>query len=132
MGERVLAYWNAANEKQLQRIIDEMRSAWHSQDAERLFELDTKFHRLLYAIADHSILLEIASGLRARMDRFLYEANVVYRRKEELGKTILSHTKLLESLKSRDLEAVRCTIEEHINAAKERILLNGLRDAKKG
>ena len=38
-------------------------------------ELDVRFHETLWQLADHELLLEVAGGLRGRIERFLRAAN---------------------------------------------------------
>ena len=72
--ERVVARWKPEHEAQLRQLIQEMSHAASEGAFQQLYELDIQFHNTLWQIADHSILLEVVSGLRSRISRFLYEA----------------------------------------------------------
>ena len=79
------------------------------------------FHRTLWEIADHAILIEVVSGLRARFSRFLYEAASALSQ-EQAHRHVDSHDELIDILKSGDVMAAQAEITRHILAAKERVL----------
>jgi DNA-binding GntR family transcriptional regulator len=119
--ERVMAYWQPHHEAQLRYVVQEMQQAASREDHHRVFELDTQFHHTLWQIADHDILLEVVSGLRSRIIRFLYEATVALP-PSELEVHVAGHRELIETLKSGDVTVAKHAITEHILGAKDRIL----------
>ena len=86
-----------------------------------MFELDAQFHEILWEIADHRILLEVVSGLRSRISRFLYEATLALP-PTELNTHVAGHEDIIELLKGSDVVAAKETITNHIFGAKDRIL----------
>ena len=86
-----------------------------------IYEQDYAFHRALWEIADHSILIELVASLRARLSRFLYEAASALSQ-EHASRHVDSHDELINILKSGNVAAARAEITQHILAAKERIL----------
>jgi DNA-binding GntR family transcriptional regulator len=119
--ERVVERWQPKHETQLRRIVKRMRRAAAQRDMRQVYELDYDFHRTLWEIADHELLLEVISGLRARISRFLYEANGALAN-AELDQHIDSHDYFIDILKSREVEPARAEIAQHILGAKQRIL----------
>ena len=67
--ERVIAAWRApgapAHAAQLAAHVAAMRQAAAADDIHALIEQDYQFHRRLWEIADHALLLEVVTGLRA-------------------------------------------------------------------
>jgi DNA-binding GntR family transcriptional regulator len=86
-----------------------------------VYELDTEFHRTLWQIADHNILIEVVSELRSRISRFLYEATIALP-SSELKMHVAGHEEFIRVLKGGDVIAAKNTVSEHILAAKDRIL----------
>ena len=119
--ERVAATWRAEHEAALRKIVDAMRAGMREGNYHIMYEQDYAFHRTLWEIADHSILIEVVSGLRARLSRFLYEAASALPR-ENANRHVDSHDEMINILKSGDVAAAQAEITQHILAAKERIL----------
>ncbi len=120
--ERVMAHWQPHQEAYLRQIVEDMWHAASQEDRQRVFELDTQFHYALWQIADHSILLEVVSGLRSRISRFLYEATIALP-PSELEAHVAGHEDFIETLKSGDMMVAKNAItDEHILGAKDRIL----------
>jgi DNA-binding GntR family transcriptional regulator len=119
--ECAIQNWSAAHEANLRRIVAEMRSAMLGGDVQGVYEQDYAFHRALWEIADHSILLEIVASLRARISRFVYEATTALSQ-ERANRHVDTHDEMIDILKSGDVAAARAEVTKHILAAKERIL----------
>lgn len=119
--ERVMAVWSPAHETDLQAIIDQMRQAARHNDVHQLHECDYLFHSALWSIADHTLLLEVVSGLRSRINRFLFEAAGVLPA-SELDMHISSHDGLIAVLKGHDVALAQAEMTHHVLAARNRIL----------
>jgi DNA-binding GntR family transcriptional regulator len=119
--ERVLANWQPSHETRLRKIVETMRRAAIDNDMQRLFEQDYLFHSALWEIADHSLLLEVVSGLRARINRFLAEATAVLPASQR-DMHIDSHDYLIDILKKGDVAEAKTEITNHVLGAKTRIL----------
>jgi DNA-binding GntR family transcriptional regulator len=119
--ERAVDRWQAENEAQLRHIVETMRRAAHDNDMQRLFEQDYLFHSVLWEIADHSLLLEVVSGLRARINRFLGEATALLPASQRQSH-IDSHDLLVDIIKSGDVGRAKTEITNHVLGAKARIL----------
>lgn len=119
--ERVMAVWLSAHEVDLAAIIDQMRQAARRNDVHQLHECDYLFHSTLWSIADHTLLLEVVSGLRSRINRFLFEAAGVLPA-SELDMHISSHDSLIAVLKGSDVALAQAEMTNHVLAARNRIL----------
>ena len=119
--ERAVQTWSADDEANLRRIVTKMRAAMLEGDYQRVYEEDYAFHRALWEMADHSILLEVVSSLRSRISRFVYEATTALSQ-ERAHRHVDSHDEMIDILKSGDVPAARAEVTRHILAAKERIL----------
>ncbi len=119
--ERVIERWQPQHEAQLRQIVHAMRQAASQQDLQEVYAQDYRFHLTLWQIAEHSMMLEVLSTLRARISRFLYEANGALT-SAELDMHINSHDDLIEVLRSRDIAQAQDAFVGHVVGAKARIL----------
>ncbi len=119
--ERVLARWCPEHEQRLRRIADAMEAAARVEDRQRIVALDTHFHEALWEIAEHRILSEVVSNLRARISRFLYEATMALPA-SGLMMHATGHRDLIEVLRSGDVKAAQAFITLHVMGAKDRVL----------
>jgi DNA-binding GntR family transcriptional regulator len=121
VAERVVERWQPIHEEQLRAIVDAMRAAGTQRDLQQLYAEDYRFHFTLWEIAEHSLMLEVLVGLRARISRFLYEANGALDG-AELDHHINSHDDLIEVLKSGDALRAKAEFTRHVLGAKDRVL----------
>ncbi|MEZ4664879.1 MAG: GntR family transcriptional regulator [Caldilineaceae bacterium] len=121
VAERVIQRWQPPHEEMLRAIIQEMRLAAAQRDIQQVYAHDYQFHLILWQIADHAIMLEVLTGLRARINRFLYEANDALPT-EQIEMHVDSHDDLIDVLKSGDVERARRMFTQHVIGAKVRIL----------
>jgi DNA-binding GntR family transcriptional regulator len=119
--ERVIVRWSPQHEATLRDFVDKMCHAADENDFRQLFEHDYSFHNTLWHIADHSLLLETVSGLRSRINRFLYEAATALTA-SPLEIYLKSHNDLIETIKSGDIYRAQGEITRHILSSKQRIL----------
>lgn len=119
--ERAIERWRPAHGTTLRAIVRRMRAATTNRDIQTVYEQDYAFHHTLWVIAEHSIMLEVVAGLRSRISRFLYEATGSL----PPGQLTLhadGHDRLIDVIRTRDVEAARAEMTNHILVAKERIL----------
>ena len=87
----------------------------------KIYELDSRFHSVLWELSQHAILIEVVSSLRSRISRFLAEANDVLS-PVELNMHVAAHQDLVNVLKEGDIERAKDAMAEHIlDAARDRI-----------
>ena len=121
--EFALPNWSAAVEAELESIVDQMFAAANDGDRQAIFELDVKFHSLLWELSEHAILIEVVSSLRSRISRFLAEANDRVS-PTELMQHVATHRELVDVLKQRDIPKAKAAMTEHIWNSRERISAN--------
>lgn len=120
--ERVIANWHPNHETRLRQIVQTMHRAAADNDLQRLFEQDYLFHNALWEIADHALLLEVVSGLRARINRFLGEATALLPASERKSH-IDSHDFMIDIIAKGNVVEAKTEITNHVLGAKTRILL---------
>lgn len=121
VAERVIERWQPQHEETLRTIVQQMRVAATQRDIQQVYAHDYQFHLTLWQIADHSIVLEVLTSLRARINRFLYEANDALPT-EQIEMHVDSHEDLIDVFNSRNSERARRMITQHVVGAKVRIL----------
>jgi DNA-binding GntR family transcriptional regulator len=118
--ESAQANWTPAFGEELRAIVAEMVGAARSQRRDALFALDVQFHQRLWEIADNSILLEVVSELRGRINYFLSIAVRALGPDGSLEHTE-SHMRLLDAIESGDRQKAARAMADHIDAATTRI-----------
>jgi len=98
---------------ELGRILDDMRAA--ADDAEKLIQVDTAFHRTVVAATGNETLTSLLDGLssrtlRARVWRGLIEAN-------SATTTIEEHHAIYAALRSRDPSLAQASALMHVNTS---------------
>lgn len=121
VAERVIERWQPHYEVQLRAIVKAMRQAASRQDLQEVYAQDYHFHLTLWQIAKHSMMFEVLSSLRARISRFLYEANDALTN-AELEMHINSHDDLIDVLGCGNVAQAQDAFTRHVLGAKERIL----------
>lgn len=121
VAERVIERWQPHYEIELRQIVQSMRQAGSQHDLQDVYAQDYRFHHTLWEIANHSMMIEVLSTLRARISRFLYEANGALPM-TELEMHINGHNKLIDVLLSGDVGQAQDSFMHHVLGAKERIL----------
>lgn len=112
--------WSSEVKAELEGIVVQMRQAASEDDRQTGYELDTRFHSILWELSQHSILIEVVSSLRSRISRFLVEANNVLS-PTELNHHVEAHKTLVNVLNKGDIERAKDAIADHILDAHERI-----------
>ena len=115
-----LSNWSKKVEEELECIVERMKQAASVGDRQEGFELDSKFHSILWELSQHAILIEVVSSLRSRISRFLAEANDVLS-PIELSHHVAAHQQLVNVLKQGDIERAQDAMADHILDAHERI-----------
>ena len=115
-----LSNWSIEVEQELECIVEHMRQAASAGDRQEGFELDSRFHSVLWELSQHAILIEVVSSLRSRISRFLAEANDVLS-PVELNTHVEAHQHLVNVLKQGDIERAKDAVADHILDAHERI-----------
>lgn len=118
--ERAQQRLTPALERELTRLVAQMRSAAGRRDLDHVFELDQRFHARLWAAADHRLLNELAGQLRGRLDGFLRSATLTLE-PEQLEQHLADHESLLAAIASGNPAVAREAMRAHIETAAERL-----------
>jgi DNA-binding GntR family transcriptional regulator len=121
---RVLERWTTSAEAELAGLARRMTVAAERGTTKTVAELDVRFHETLWQLADHELLLEVAGGLRGRIERFLRAANAALA-PEEVRQHAASHVELVDLLAAGDEDAVAAAMRRHIEVGAERVARAG-------
>jgi len=116
-----IEHWSAESTATVQAVVDDMSQAAKAHDAERFFELDSRFHDTFWRLAQSPILLEIAGLLRGRLAGFIRQATLA-RSREQLLEATGMHQCWLEAVAGGDVAAARAEVERQINTTAEQII----------
>lgn len=107
----------------MERLIVGKQEAINSGDIDKLVEVDTSFHELLYKASRNNRLAAIISNLREQIQRFrLTSLSFPGRNKESLQE----HKQLVEAIQARDSQLARQLAQEHIENA-ENVLIESIK-----
>lgn len=103
----------------MERLLVGKQEAITQGDIDKLVEVDTSFHELLYKASRNARLATIISNLREQIQRFrLTSLSFPGRNKESLKE----HKQLVEAIQARDSQLARQLAQEHIENA-ENVLI---------
>jgi DNA-binding GntR family transcriptional regulator len=117
---RVQQHLTAEREAELRSLTDQMEDAARAGDAAEVLRLDEAFHQRLWALAEHGLLVELASQLRNRLNGFLYAATRSLE-EAELEAHARAHVELLDAIASKRVGRAKATTSRHIRTAMDRI-----------
>ncbi|PYZ96672.1 hypothetical protein CR205_13310 [Alteribacter lacisalsi] len=96
---------------EVEAVIEEAEKACEEQEALRLLELNSQFHRMLYEVCSNKRLVQLLDQVRSLL--LIYRANTIINQHE--NKEILAeHKDLLEVIKKRDYEEALASVEKHL------------------
>ena len=121
VAERAIAHWTDEVEVQLREIVEMMRTAAKRGDWQQIHECDYHFHGTLWALANHTVLLEVVSSLRSRINRFLFEVSGALPA-SDMDQHIASHDHLIDTFKSGDVAKAQQEMTDHVHSATRRIM----------
>ncbi len=103
----------------LEGLIDGMIEAANQGDAERLTELDTRFHEFILTCADHDLLLRTWQGISPLNWTMMTVIRLKDRNLNELAER---HHPIVAALRNRDVEAADAAIREHVMVLGDRVV----------
>ncbi|MDD4801361.1 MAG: GntR family transcriptional regulator [Syntrophomonas sp.] len=107
----------------MERQLVEKKDAITRNDIDKLVEVDTNFHELLYKASRNERLISIISNLREQIQRFRFTSLSFPGRMKE---SLYEHKQIVEAIQSRDIQKARHTAQKHIENA-ETILIESLK-----
>jgi DNA-binding GntR family transcriptional regulator len=115
-----IEHWSTESTETVQRIVDDMARAAEAGDAERFFELDSRFHDTFWRLAQCPILLEIAGLLRGRLAGFIRQATLA-RSREQLHEATGMHQRWLDAVAGGDVAEATAEVVRQINTTAAQI-----------
>lgn len=120
VSRRVQERWTPTREAQLRKIVAAMVTSSEKGDIDAMFSLDRRFHESLWSMADHYLLVTMATQLHVRIHGFIRAANSALST-SDLAEHANSHFAILDAIASGVPETVDRVIAQHITIATERI-----------
>jgi len=105
--------------EEMQRIVFLGSAHWESSDLQKIIELDTNFHELIYAASRNNRLQTMIKDLREQVQRFRTKTLAVPGR---LKFALHEHKRIVEAIAERDVAASRKAAWEHIESAENALL----------
>lgn len=105
--------------EQMERLLVEIGEQMDKEDIEKIVEVDTKFHDILYRASRNDRLVGIISNLREQFTRFR-TVSIAY--PGRLKNTLEEHRKLLEAIAQRNVELAQQLAREHMENAEQATL----------
>lgn len=105
--------------EELEHLLIKVNQCTENNDLEKLVEVDTQFHDVLYRASRNERLAQIINNLREQIQRF---------RKISMGapgrmrETLKEHKLLVEAIAERNVDLARTLAQEHIENAENRMM----------
>lgn len=110
---------NDATFGKLKASIDAYREALGRDDTQKLMQLNTQFHELIYRAAGSRQLYGLINNFRDFMSRY---RKVLLTRIDYARISLHDHEELLEAMKERDKERVERLVKKHVLRGKDIVL----------
>ncbi|EAX47391.1 transcriptional regulator, GntR family [Thermosinus carboxydivorans Nor1] len=110
--------------EQLERLLVQIGEEIDKGEIQKIVELDSMFHDILYRASRNDRLVGIINNLREQFTRFR-SISMAY--PGRLKNTLEEHRKLVEAIAARDIEAAQQVAREHMENS-EQVLLQDLNE----
>lgn len=117
--ERALPRLKADGLRRLQSVVEQMEDAGERDDPERLDDLHSRFHRMLYERAGNALLLQFWGSMEAQLRLY---ARIHQRMYESLREYASAHRELVEALAGGEPDTVRQRVLSHLGHKTELLL----------
>lgn len=117
--ERALPRLRPENLATFQATLDRMNAAADAEQIGPFHELHLEFHRQLYVLADHQLLLQFWSLMESQLRLYL---RVHQRTFESLRAYAATHAEILQALRTGEVGQVRARLVEHIGENADQLL----------
>nr|WP_092070640.1 GntR family transcriptional regulator [Dendrosporobacter quercicolus]NSL48323.1 GntR family transcriptional regulator [Dendrosporobacter quercicolus DSM 1736]SDM13052.1 DNA-binding transcriptional regulator, GntR family [Dendrosporobacter quercicolus] len=113
--------------EQLERLLVQIGEFIEQNDMEKIVEIDTQFHDLLYRASRNDRLVGIINNLREQLTRFR-SISMAY--PGRLKKTLEEHSRMVEAIAQRNVKLAQKLAVEHMENSEQTLLLD-MHDLKK-
>ncbi|HKV87060.1 MAG TPA: GntR family transcriptional regulator [Candidatus Dormibacteraeota bacterium] len=97
--------------RELRTMIKEMREHVEHGDALAYSELNSRFHQIIWAAADHPTAVRLVGGLKSQAIRFQYQTALRPGRAE---RSLREHEAIFGALKAHDEDLAESAMREHL------------------
>lgn len=105
--------------EQMERLLVEIGEYMDKEDIEKIVEVDTRFHDILYRASRNDRLVGIIFNLREQFTRFR-TVSIAYPGRQK--NTLEEHRKLLEAIAQRNVDMAQQLAREHMENAEQATL----------
>lgn len=113
--------------EQLERLLVQIGEYIEQNDMEKIVEIDTQFHDLLYRASRNDRLVGIINNLREQLTRF---RSISMSYPGRLKKTLEEHSRMVEAIAQRNVKLAQKLAVEHMENSEQTLLLD-MHDLKK-
>jgi DNA-binding GntR family transcriptional regulator len=111
MARRAAARITPAQLRELEQVVAEMRNRVQDGDSIGYSELNTRFHELIWAAADHRTASSLVSGLKSQGIRFQYQTMLQPGRSQ---RSLSEHEAILDALARHEPGAAEEAMRGHL------------------
>jgi len=102
----------------LEKKLDELEKALEHEDANKVVQLNTEFHNLLYKSCKSKKLMDMINNY----SDYFYRYRAGYPNTEDLKYTVHDHRSMLEAMKKKNPRLVERLVRSHLEKTKELVL----------
>ncbi|HEY8486391.1 MAG TPA: GntR family transcriptional regulator [Limnochordales bacterium] len=102
-----------------ERVLVEYGECIDRQDIQRLIEVDTRFHEVIYQMAGNARLQQMLNLLREQVQRF---RTMTLSHGPRMRQALEEHRRIVEAIASRDGERAARLAQEHIESAENALM----------
>ena len=106
---------------ELTELNNQMKQAFDKKDYDVCAELNFRFHGRYIRAADN-LALERTMRSLTKGSIWLWLTNIYYKKEDMVPRSVEDHSKIIEALKNRDVEAAERAAQHHINQVYGRLL----------
>jgi DNA-binding GntR family transcriptional regulator len=106
----------------LRSIIDKMYRYAKASDVNSLVETDLEFHKALYALSHHQMLIDTLEKLSGQTHMFIQASKVIYSLFPSLDEVASSHEPIIDAISNRQVENARNAIHYHISDVGQKLV----------
>lgn len=107
--------------EKLENVVELQEFYVEKNDAIQVWQLDTKFHEIIFASSGSRILMHTLSGFHHYIQK---ARELSFKTSGRPSIAVCEHRKILEALKNHDVEAASFLTSEHVRQAKDNFMEN--------
>src|SRR6267143_1680360 len=116
LARHAAAHITPAGVRNLRQILEEMTARVQAGDPLGYSELNSRFHEMIWGIADQAVASTLVANLKSQSIRFQYRTILQPGRPD---RSLREHAAIFEALASRDPDASEAAMREHLSRVVE-------------